>query len=333
MLRVWCEHLDYADARRPETLDLLERGDLHPLVAVRPDSDRHALAKLIDAIQTRGLEFGIWPLIAEEDGYWPSVRNASRFLDHLFELIEDLDERGGAPDWVAFDFEPPFQPDDTFGSSVRRAFRRALGHLSPLEEGAGGEAESPFDAALEMYRQAVETLRERGIRTLGVATPTVAGDLGRELNWQRSLEVPWSPLPLDRAGIMAYGSMVSGYSKGLLDYADARALHYRYLRRVHRRFGDRAHVSVGITGTGVYGDEPYYDDPEELARDIGAARAAGIEDIAIFCLEGILAKERPTDWVDASTGAGAAVPPPSWRADAVVGGTSALSRLLAVLRP
>ncbi|MFB6375739.1 MAG: hypothetical protein ABEN55_22110 [Bradymonadaceae bacterium] len=330
MLRVWCEHLDYADARRPETLDVLEQGALSPLVAVRPDADRVELAELIDAVQDRDLEIGVWPLVAKEIGYWPSVRNASRFADYLFELLGDLDDRGARPDWVAFDFEPPFQPDDTFGASFRRAFRRALGHLVDPEP--ADREPTPFDRALATFREAVERLNDEGIGTLGVATPTVVGDLGRGLDWQRSLETPWSPLPWDRAGIMAYGSMIAGYSQGLLDYADARAAHYQFLRRVHGTFGEKAHVSVGITGTGVYGDEPYYADPEELTRDIAAARAAGVEDIAVFCLEGILQKERPGQWVDAMTEVEPAIPPTTWRAESVVAGVGMLSKLLGVLR-
>jgi len=331
MLRVWCEHLDYADARRPETLDVMERGAWHPLVAVRPDADRDELARLVEAVQDRDLEIGVWPLVAKEIGYWPSVRNASRFSAYLFELLEDLDDHGVTPDWVAFDFEPPYQPNDTFGSSFLRAFRRAVGHLVGTEGGGEGER-APFEEALATFRAAVERLNADGIGTLGVATPTVVGDLGRGLDWQQSLETPWSPLPWDRAGIMAYGSMIAGYSRGLLDYADARALHYQFLQRVHRTFGDRAHVSVGITGTGVYGDEPYYADPEELRRDVAAARAAGVEDIAVFCLEGILRKDRPHAWVEAMTDVEPAAPSPTWRAKSVVAGTSMLSRLLEGLR-
>ena len=329
MLRIWSEHLAYVDARRPETLDLLERGRLHPLFAVRPDSPRDELAGLIADVHDRGLEVGIWPLIAKEAGYWPSVRNAERFVAYLDDLLDALDARGVRPDWVAFDIEPPYERDDTFGASIRRGFRRTLGRALFSESDGGGSA---FDDAVETYRAAVEALHDAGMRTLGVATPTVAGDVGREMHWQRSLETPWSPLPWERAGIMAYGSMISGYSGGFLDYADVRALHFRLLRRLRRAFGPRTHVSVGVTGIGVYEAEPYYRDPAELARDIGAARAAGIEDIAVFCLEGILEQPRPGAWVDAIAGASAEVPPGRWKADAVLGATAAVSELLALLR-
>ena len=329
MLRIWSEHLAYVDARRPETLDLLERGRLHPLFAVRPDSPRGELAGLIADVHDRGLEVGVWPLIAKEAGYWPSVRNAERFVTYLDELLDDLAGRGVRPDWVAFDLEPPYERDDTFGASIRRGFRRTLERALGSGGGGGG---TPFDEAVATYRAAVESLHDGGIRTLGVATPTVAGDLGREMHWQRSLETPLSPLPWDRAGIMAYGSMISGYSRGILDYADVRALHFRLLRRLRGVFGQRTHVSVGVTGTGVYEAEPYYRDPEELALDIGAAQAAGIEDIAVFCLEGILDQAQPGAWVDAIAGASAEVPPGRWKADAILGGTAAMSELLAWLR-
>jgi hypothetical protein len=100
--------------------------------------------------------------------------------------------------------------------------------------------------------------------------------------------------------------------------ADVRAAHYDFFRRLHGYYGERAHVSVGVTGTGVYGDEPIYRSADELALDVAAARAAGIEDIAVFCLEGIVRRERPAAWVEAIAGADPTVPPSSLRAEATL---------------
>ena len=103
---------------------------------------------------------------------------------------------------------------------------------------------------------------------------------------------------------------------GALRPVDARALHQRLLRRVASHFGARAHASIGITGGGVFGDEPRWEDPEELRRDAGAARAAGIRDIAIFSLEGILGRRRPERWLDAVVDAEPREPEPTARASA-----------------
>jgi hypothetical protein len=78
----------------------------------------------------------------------------------------------------------------------------------------------------------------------------------------------------------------------------------------------------------VFGDEPVYDEPEQLRRDVSAARAAAVQDIAIFCLEGILQKADPGAWVDAITEARAEIPESTWRAKSVVVGAEMTTRLL-----
>ena len=310
MLRVWCEFLSVREARRPETLDLLQAGPLHPIWAVRPGDDLEALAGLVQSFRGRGLEVGIWPLLDQQDGYWPSVRNAGLFAEHVGRLVERLEARGAAPDWVAFDLEPPFRPGDGVGSTILRALGRAV---------TGGVGDGAFDQALETYRRLLGELASRDIATLGIATPPPVFDLeGDRTLWQRLLETPWSNLPWDRAGFMAYGSMLAGYSAGLLSVADARAVYYDFCRRMHSYFGRRSHVSVGVTGTGVYGDEPVYTSADELALDVSAARAAGIDDIAVFCLEGLLQKEYPRAWVDALADAPPRVPPPTVGAEGLL---------------
>jgi len=320
MIRVWAEHLDYGDAREPEVLDLLAEGGLHPIFAVRPDSDLDELAALLSDLEGSGLEVAIWPLLSEEAGYWPSVGNADRFADRLGGYLDALEERGVAPDCVAFDLEPALEGGDDFADSVRRAVRRSA---------SGGLSREPFDAAVETYRRLVAGLSGRGVRTLGVTTEVAVPDLGSERAvWQRALETPWEPLDWDRAGVMAYGSMLSGYTRGMLSYRDVRALHYELFLRLRRHFGSRAHVSLGITGTGVFGDEPVYEDPEPLRRDVAAARAAAIEDIAVFCLEGILAQSDRRGWVDAVTEAEPEVPEPTWRAETVLAGSDVVTQFL-----
>lgn len=320
MIRIWSEHLDYADARSPEVVELLEEGGMHPIFAVRPDSDLDELAGLLGDLESTDLEVALWPLLEESAGYWPSVQNAGRFADRLAEYLEALEARGVAPDWVAFDLEPALEGGDGFADSVRRAVRRSL---------SGGLCGEPYDDALETYRSLIEQLAADGIRTLGVTAPTAVADLGAsKAIWQRSLETPWEPLPWDRVGVMAYGSMTSGYTRGLLSYRDVRALHYEMFLRMRRHFGARAHASVGITGTGVFGDEPVYERPSELARDVSAARAAAVEDIAVFCLEGLLEKPNPGVWVEAITEADPDVPEATWRAESVLFGSEATTRLL-----
>lgn len=302
MIRVWSEHLPLDLARTSEVTDLLCHGPLHPFFAVPPGSDLDALASLLRTLAGLGLEPGIWPLLEDADGYWPSERNGAAYFAYVDELLRFLEAQKIHVPWIAVDLEPPLQQVDRLRHSVN-SFRTLL---DTLQHNFDPEA---FTHAVTSYQQGMLGLRERGYKTLAVTVPMAAHDLrdGSPL-WQDLFEAPWSQVGWDRVGIMAYGSMVSGYSKGLLSTADARAIHYRLFKHMARAFGSRAHASLGITGIGKLGDEPIYDSADELARDASAARAAGIDDIAIFCLEGLVGREDAGAWVEAVAHAPARAP-------------------------
>jgi len=309
MLRVWSEYLPYADARTPEVLDLLASGPLHPLFAVPPDADLDALAGALSDVRARGLEPGIWPLLQDADGYWPSERNAPTYFEHVTGLLDELDALGVAPDWLAVDLEPPLQQLDEL--------RHAVGpwHITLRRLAIENLDAERFTASVSQFHQGLDAMRHRGVRTLSVTLPLAAHDLRDGVPfWQDLFEAPWSDVPWTRAGIMAYGSMVAGYSKGFLSERDARAMHYRLFKHLARAFGPRAHASLGVTGTGKLGDEPVYPSPEGLAKDASAARAAGIDDLAIFCLEGLVGRTDAGQWVDAVAQAPAKAPPMTPRA-------------------
>ncbi|MCK6550309.1 hypothetical protein L6R52_31020, partial [Myxococcota bacterium] len=60
-----------------------------------------------------------------------------------------------------------------------------------------------------------------------------------------------------------------------------------------------ASVSVGLAGPGKLGDEPVLPSPDALALDVAAARAAGVDDLALFSLEGVLGRASPEAWLEA----------------------------------
>jgi hypothetical protein len=297
ILRIWSEHLPLHALRDADTLDLLASAQAHPLIAVTPAHDLDALAHALIAIAQRGLEPGIWPLLPDADGYWPSEHNAPQYWQHVGELLDALSARGARARWVAVDLEPPLSQLQR----LRHDVAPGLARLSALRQLARDNLDPPrFARAVDAYTAGLARAHAHGARTLAVTVPLAAHDLRDDLPlWQDLFEAPWAPVPWDRAGIMAYGSMVAGYSRGALSHADARAIHYRLFCHLARAFGHRAHASLGVTGVGKLGDEPAYTRPDQLARDASAARAAGVHDLAIFCLEGLVGRENAGAWLAA----------------------------------
>ena len=58
MLRIWSEHLQLADARRADVVDLLTSGPVHPFFAVTPEADLDELAHTLRVLTDAGLEPG-----------------------------------------------------------------------------------------------------------------------------------------------------------------------------------------------------------------------------------------------------------------------------------
>lgn len=310
--RVWSELLPYEVARSRDTLALLSQGQLHPVFAVSPAADLDELAGLMRDVQARGLDVGIWPLLKDEQGYWPSERNGADYFERVVAVLEHLKGQGVSAQWVAVDLEPPLH-------QVNR-LRHMVGpfHLTVLELLRENLDVAQFQRSVVQFKEGLERVRTFGAQVLSVTLPMAAHDLrdGVPL-WQDLFEAPWEGVGWERAGIMAYGSMVAGYSRGWLSEADARAIHYRLFLHLARHFGHRAHVSLGVTGVGKLGDEPVYASAQALALDVSAAKAAGIDDIAIFCLEGLVGREDAGAWVKTLTQAPALKPPMTIKASGV----------------
>src|SRR6185369_4864072 len=132
---------------------------------------------------------------------------------------------------------------------------------------------------------------------------------------------------------MLYTSIIEGWSRGLLRRADARAVLSWSCARSLKKFGEVAGASLGAVGTGAFGDEPVYRSPAELADDVAVARAAGIDDLALFDLGGVLRRPPAEAWLEAfvETPPAASLPDPTWRARAALAGARVAGGALGVL--
>src|SRR5689334_16691105 len=97
--RVWCETAPPEALIAPETIALLDRYAIHPILAVWPhtvEAAREAAARYAD----RGLSPALWPMLSDEEGRWIGAANAARFLS----FAEQLDAAE-----LVLDLEPPIE--------------------------------------------------------------------------------------------------------------------------------------------------------------------------------------------------------------------------------
>ncbi|APR78124.1 Hypothetical protein A7982_03471 [Minicystis rosea] len=303
----------------PPVIALLRRFAVDPIVAVWPDTlaaVRPATRRLAD----EGFRVAVWPMLADADGRWLSADNAARFTDFTERLADAL-----APAEIVLDLEPPI-------AALREtiADRAVLAHLLP-----SGPDRASFHAAYAALRALAARLAARGIAvSSAVAAPILFDPIVDQPGaWQARLGTPVDGIAWDHVSPMLYTSILEGWSRGLLSRADARALLGVFCEASLSRFGARAGASLGAVGVGAFGDEPVYRSPSELSDDVAIARAAGIDDLALFELGGVLRRAPSEAWLEAftATPAAASMPAPTLRSRAVLAGLRVAGRAFAAL--
>jgi hypothetical protein len=299
--------LPYDAVVEPSLLaDLAGRG-VELVVAVTPPTVG-AAPRLVDACRAAGVGIGLWPMLDDRDGRWPSAANAELFARFCRELLAGLRAAGSMPDEIAIDLEPP----------IHRV--RAL-----LDGRARALMQAPGPRGGQVLAGLVDELRAE-VRVSAAVTPVVMLPSAlASRGWERALGTPLD-LGLDSVNAMAYTSLFEGYSRGWLRRDDAVALLSAVAAACARRWGARAAISLGVVGAGALGDENAYRNADELAEDVALAEAAGIDEIALFALDGIVARPPREAWLDALQGrAGARAVPgrTTWRTmTALVAGTA-----------
>jgi hypothetical protein len=310
---IWSEMVPYETIVERSLLADLCRRQIRLVVAVTPPTVARAPA-LVGACRDAAVEIALWPMLDEHDGRWASAANAATFCAFTESLVESLRASGTLPDEIALDLEPPI-------ARVREMLRgspRAVLQL-PTERG-------------ELARL-VAALHDCGLRvsavvTLLAALPSAVASRG----WQGLLGTRVDGIPFDSVNAMAYTTLIQGYTRGTLRRKDARSVLAAVADTTARRWCDRAAISVGAVGAGALGDERIYRTPTELAEDAAIARGAGVRNLALFALDGALARPPLAQWLDALCApAEIASPALTVRARAVLAGASALGAAAALL--
>lgn len=273
--------LPYAELHRRPVRQLLQRYALSLTLAVRP-WDLPTLAPLLEVLRGDGIEVGLWPMLADADGRWANVASwpaFSRFVEALLRAIAPA-----LPDELILDIEPPISRLAAWKDG-RPALLPRTGVFAYRRTTAGMTA-------------LVGELGRRGVPVRTAIMPFLVFDGPLRLA-QRLLGTPGLEVPVAAHGLMAYTSLFEGWSRGTVSRARAESLLYASARAAHLRLGARASVSLGVVGTGAFGDEPVLRSPAELARDVALVRAAGITDVALFDLAGVLARPPAEAWLDA----------------------------------
>ena len=292
-LRFWAENISPPEIVK-NGLELLEEFSAGVGVAMFADSMTARNAKAFRKLKEAGIELMFWPLLPVEKGYFPGEKNVPEFVEFSRELVLWAEANDVAPDMIAIDQELPFgqMGEILEANPAGRVLKSLRVSFSNLDR-------KSFQKAKTELLSFNAWARENGMRTLSACFPWVCLELeGKRDMLQDMMETPLRGIGWDIISPMSYASMIAGMSNGLITYKDANWLTYELCLGLKSSHPAQAGISLGVTGTGVLGNEPTFDSPEELLVGVEAALSAGVRDISIYSLEGTLARPDARRWFE-----------------------------------
>ena len=235
-----------------------------------------------------GGRYALWPLLPKVHGYWINERNLDAVDAMADALLEGAHRFGAAPDLLVADVETPWQqmekaflPGSSLPDRIGTLIRMYAGNRNPKR----------FATSVHRLTRIVRRLRQ-GLAPVSAAVfPFLIADLMNDGHMlQDLLEMPVFPVPFDAYNVMFYNSYIPALAPFLLPKDGADRALYEYMSALTARIGPKTWITLGSTYEGVLpGTEGMvYTAPADMVRDIGAAKAAGVDTIWIYCLEGIL---------------------------------------------
>lgn len=265
--RVYSEHVPWNVLDRPLIKALARsRAGIDLAVAVFP-SQVPRLPALALRCRDMGVRLVVWPLLEDAHGRWASTTNAAEYEELLARIFRDV-----PASVLLLDLEPPIAVTRSW-LDLRPKKKPTL--VAPQKRTFGGLA---------------TWARREGWQVEAVVPPVIA--YGEK--WESRLGTPVSELGCERVESMAYTSLFEGYGRGLIDRRVARDLLSRIAGRSNA-------LSLGVVGGGALGDEQAYRSVDELIDDVGVARAAGVEQLSLYGLDGILERGPIEPWLNAFT--------------------------------
>lgn len=314
--RVYVEMMPHAELVRPGPMAVITRWGVGVVLAVRP-WDLPELPTTLGVLADAGVDVTVWPMLDDADGRWASAWNAVPYADLAARVLTRLEEAGGAGEGVGLlvDLEPPIERMRAWLARPLADVVRDLAVRRPPDRSAGA-------VRLDEVARAI---RDRGRPAEAAVAPLLAFDRRDDGFWARALGTPISA-HYTHVTAMAYTSILEGWSRRALGRVDTEALLGVLGERSRAKHGARAGLSLGAVGHGALGTEPCYRSPDELARDVAIAIHAGVDDLVLFELAGVLARPPAHAWMEALTRTPAAAPPPAGKRVRLLTATMGLGR-------
>jgi hypothetical protein len=287
---VWSEFLSLSEVR--DHLPVLAQFDADLYLAVQPDDLSGELVAFLGDARAAGVEVRPW-LQLPGAGIWMNEDNAQAFADFTQTFLDWAGANGVPVEWLIFDLEPSFEYAQQIQASADSG-----GVLAAIELLASHQDFEQFEAARQIIRDLVEQLHDSGIQVMAVTLPWTIDDLvDGDADIQDMFDTPLADVEWDQISVILYRPTLSD----LLGVRLRPGYVSSYARSMASRYGDRAQVAIGNIATPGLLVPPGYTESFSVYRDVTAARSAGVGDVSLYSLDGMVLEGGPDVWLSAAT--------------------------------
>jgi hypothetical protein len=316
------------DRKVPE---LLAETDTYLALKV-DDSDLQGTA--YELLVQRCITLGIgdhllpWPMLPVDDGYYANELTADKFAALVQRFLDWYKQHQFPyPLGVIIDLEPSTDPAEVKKAEAIRKqglTKTAKDVQHPQENKDKKENKGPdimaiagkfidmideninperFAKAATRFKQMQDMMHTYGnIQAIAVALPLAYEDIfDGKLMVQDFMTVPITHpnCDWDMINFMVFNTDYVAATKEIISNEDYRHLIYDYAKEFIAKWGkEKASITLGITNVGIQDVRAVQLDPELYRLEASALLAAGMDNIGIYALDGVLEQPDPKAWIE-----------------------------------
>jgi len=244
------------------------------------DLGQPVLLQLLRAAETQGVEVRAWLLLPYASGYWPGELNVDEYTATALAFAQWFVDENIAIEWIVVDMETDVNLIAQLNQLIEEGRYLEAGFLL-LEQ----YSPDHFAYASELYQQMVDDLYALGFYSMVVTAPMLLDDLADgDTFLQDVMNIPVSTVKWHEVSTMVYTTTFEEY----LGLNFGPYVVYDYALSTLEYFPQTASIALGVSSQ--------METPEELAVQIAAAKAAGIERIQVYSYSCTLTHPNPEEW-------------------------------------
>lgn len=310
-----CEFLTPADMVRRKAVDVIaDTGTMVCLRTLYKDLEDPSFTAMLDAFKDRGIgqSFLPWPMLDVKDGYYANEITVDKFAALVKRVLDWYCDHGyEIPQGIIVDLEPCTDPEEARkAEQVRLEGKKEepkkkdfdiMSFVGKLVDGIDENVNPErFEAAAVKFGEMQDMMHGYGTKAIAVALPMAYEDIfDNRLLIQDFMTCPVTNVNWDMINFMIFNTDYVAATKGIITNEEYRHLLYAYGKEFVQKWGaEKSSITLGITNVGIADTRAVQRDPELYRLEVGALLAAGMTNVGIYALDGVLDLPDPRVWIE-----------------------------------